>query len=141
VEAQLEVDDFAPVARSLRRADLVPDRACAGIPALLGARGREFGVPPVLAARGVSMVLNTPIATPHTVRTPNSARGGQERQAGPGRPGTVLDTLETDHDYLLEGGVFAPDVIETWISYKRENEIDPLRLRPHPYDFALHYDV
>jgi glutamine synthetase len=55
--------------------------------------------------------------------------------------GTVLDTLENDHDYLLEGGVFTPDVIETWIAYKRENEIDPLRLRPHPYEFALYYDV
>src|SRR3954452_19351337 len=59
----------------------------------------------------------------------------------PGDLGTVLDTLEADHDYLLEGGVFTPDVIETWISYKRENEIDPLRLRPHPYEFALYYDV
>jgi putative GTP pyrophosphokinase len=53
----------------------------------------------------------------------------------------VLDTLEADHDYLLEGGVLTPDLIETWISYKRENEIDPLRLRPHPYEFALYYDV
>ncbi|PRX43549.1 L-glutamine synthetase [Prauserella shujinwangii] len=55
--------------------------------------------------------------------------------------GTVLDTLESDHEFLLEGGVFTPDVIETWISFKRENEIDPLRLRPHPYEFALYYDV
>ncbi|EID53497.1 type I glutamate--ammonia ligase [Saccharomonospora xinjiangensis] len=55
--------------------------------------------------------------------------------------GTVLDTLETDHDFLLEGGVFTPDVIETWIAFKREHEIDPLRLRPHPYEFALYYDV
>ncbi|CAM4207353.1 type I glutamate--ammonia ligase [Kibdelosporangium persicum] len=55
--------------------------------------------------------------------------------------GTVLDTLEADHDYLLEGGVFTPDVIETWIAFKRENEIDPLRLRPHPYEFSLYYDV
>jgi glutamine synthetase len=55
--------------------------------------------------------------------------------------GTVLDTLEADHEYLLEGGVFTPDVIDTWISFKRENEIDPLRLRPHPHEFALYYDV
>src|SRR5690606_33241569 len=45
----------------------------------------------------------------------------------------VIDQLEADHDYRLEGGVFTPDLIETWISYKRENEIDPPRLRPHPY--------
>src|SRR5919205_1483900 len=49
----------------------------------------------------------------------------------------VLDSLEADHEFLLEGGVFTPDVIETWISYKREQEIDPLRLRPNPYEFAL----
>jgi glutamine synthetase len=53
----------------------------------------------------------------------------------------VLNSLEKDHDFLLEGGVFTPDVIETWIAFKRENEIDPLRLRPHPYEFALYYDV
>jgi len=55
--------------------------------------------------------------------------------------GTVLDNLEENHDFLLEGGVFTPDVIQTWIDFKRENEIDPLRLRPHPYEFALYYDV
>jgi glutamine synthetase len=59
----------------------------------------------------------------------------------PSSLGAVIDRLEADHDYLLEGGVFTPDLIETWISYKRENEIDPLRLRPHPYEFALYYDV
>ncbi|MBB3053421.1 glutamine synthetase [Prauserella isguenensis] len=53
---------------------------------------------------------------------------------------TVLNALEADHDYLLEGGVFTPDVIEKWIAFKREEEIDPLRLRPHPYEFALYYD-
>ena len=51
----------------------------------------------------------------------------------------VIDRLEEDHDYLLEGGVFTPDLIETWIDLKRTNEIDPLRLRPHPYEFALYY--
>ncbi|HJQ48392.1 MAG TPA: type I glutamate--ammonia ligase [Amycolatopsis sp.] len=55
--------------------------------------------------------------------------------------GSVLDNLERDHDFLTEGGVFTPDLIETWIGFKRENEIDPLRLRPHPYEFALYYDV
>ena len=59
----------------------------------------------------------------------------------PASLGAVIDRLEADHDYLLEGGVFTPDLIETWISYKRDNEIDTLRLRPHPYEFALYYDV
>ncbi len=53
----------------------------------------------------------------------------------------VLDALEADHDYLLEGGVFTEDLIETWIRYKRETEIDALRLRPHPYEFELYYDI
>jgi glutamine synthetase len=53
----------------------------------------------------------------------------------------VLDRLEVDHDYLLDGGVFTPDLIETWIEYKRENEIDPIRLRPHPHEFAMYYDI
>jgi glutamine synthetase len=53
----------------------------------------------------------------------------------------ALDALEADHDYLLKGDVFTSDVIETWISYKRENEVDALRLRPHPYEFALYFDA
>jgi len=53
----------------------------------------------------------------------------------------VIDRLEADHDYLLEGGVFTPDLIESWIKIKREQEIDPIRLRPHPYEFALYYDL
>nr|WP_221316207.1 type I glutamate--ammonia ligase [Saccharopolyspora gloriosae] len=53
----------------------------------------------------------------------------------------VIDRLEEDHDYLLEGGVFTPDLIETWIRLKREDEIDPIRLRPHPHEYALYFDV
>ncbi|HEX7657958.1 MAG TPA: type I glutamate--ammonia ligase [Pseudonocardiaceae bacterium] len=59
----------------------------------------------------------------------------------PASLGEVLEALEDDHDYLLEGGVFTPDVIETWVGIKRNDEIDPLRLRPHPYEYALYYDV
>jgi glutamine synthetase len=59
----------------------------------------------------------------------------------PGSLGEVLDALEADHEFLLEGGVFTKDLIETWIEYKRTNEIDALRLRPHPYEFALYYDI
>ena len=52
----------------------------------------------------------------------------------------VIDRLEADHDYLLEGDVFTPDLIEKWIDLKRTDEIDPVRLRPHPYEFNLYYD-
>ena len=53
----------------------------------------------------------------------------------------VLDSLEADHDFLLEGDVFTPDLIETWVEYKRKNEIQPVQLRPHPHEFELYYDL
>jgi glutamine synthetase len=68
----------------------------------------------------------------------------EELKAVPQVPGSldeVLDALEQDHQYLLAGGVFTGDVIDTWIAYKRENEVDALRLRPHPWEFQLYYDI
>src|SRR5881397_868031 len=59
----------------------------------------------------------------------------------PGSLEEVLDSLEGDHQWLLEGGVFTQDVIDTWIEYKRKNELDAVRLRPHPYEFALYFDL
>jgi glutamine synthetase len=59
----------------------------------------------------------------------------------PGSLEEVIDALEADHTFLLEGGVFTQDVIDTWIEYKRTKEIDELRLRPHPWEFALTYDI
>jgi glutamine synthetase len=59
----------------------------------------------------------------------------------PGSLGEVLEALENDHAWLLKGDVFTPDVIETWISYKRERELAPINLRPVPYEFFLYYDI
>ena len=62
----------------------------------------------------------------------------------PQTPGTLdeaLNNLRDDHDYLLKGDVFTQDVIDTWIDYKMENEVDALRLRPHPYEFVMYYDI
>ena len=53
----------------------------------------------------------------------------------------ALNALQADHDFMLKGDVFTPDVIETYIEYKRRNEVDPIRLRPHPHEFFLYYDV
>jgi glutamine synthetase len=53
----------------------------------------------------------------------------------------ALDALESDHEFLLKGGVFTEDLIETWIDYKRREEADQVRLRPHPWEFALYYDA
>lgn len=55
--------------------------------------------------------------------------------------GAVLDALEDDHDYLTQGDVFTPDLIETWVDLKRTQEIAPIQLRPHPHEFELYYDI
>jgi len=59
----------------------------------------------------------------------------------PGSLEAALAALEADQDFLKVGGVFTDDLIETWISYKRLNEIDEVRLRPHPWEFMLYYDI
>jgi glutamine synthetase len=53
----------------------------------------------------------------------------------------VMDSLEADHEFLLQGDVFTSDLIETWIDFKRTQEIDPIRQRPHPHEFELYYDI
>ncbi|RHW26170.1 type I glutamate--ammonia ligase [Nocardioides immobilis] len=55
--------------------------------------------------------------------------------------GAVLDALEADHEFLTVGNVFTPDLIDTWITYKREQEIAPVQQRPHPHEFELYYDI
>ena len=62
-------------------------------------------------------------------------------QSTPGSLAESLEALEKDHAFLLEGDVFTKDVIETYISYKKESEVDPINIRPHPHEFKLYYDV
>jgi glutamine synthetase len=64
-----------------------------------------------------------------------------EVPAVPASLGEALDALERDHEFLLKGDVFTEDVIETWLWYKRTKEVDPVRLRPHPYEFVLYFDI
>ncbi|MGA1824008.1 MAG: type I glutamate--ammonia ligase [bacterium] len=62
----------------------------------------------------------------------------------PQTPGSLresLRALQEDHEFLLKGDVFTPDVIDTWISYKMDNEVQAVELRPHPWEFALYYDI
>jgi glutamine synthetase len=59
----------------------------------------------------------------------------------PGSLAQAVNALEQDHDFLLEGDVFTPDVLETWITMKRTRDIAPVDLRPHPYEFFLYYDA
>jgi glutamine synthetase len=70
--------------------------------------------------------------------------GPEELKDVPSVPGSLdqaLRELENDHEFLLKGDVFTQDAVETWIEYKRKKEVDPVRLRPHPYEFVLYYDI
>jgi glutamine synthetase len=59
----------------------------------------------------------------------------------PGSLLEVLEALEKDHDFLMQGDVFTQDLLDTWIAYKKKNEYDAVALRPHPYEFFLYYDI
>jgi len=68
----------------------------------------------------------------------------EELSGVPSTPGSLelaLKALQEDHEFLLAGGVFTADFINTWIEYKLDNEVNPMRLRPHPYEFSLYYDA
>ena len=59
----------------------------------------------------------------------------------PGSLEDALDALEKDHQFLLKGDVFTEELLQTYIEYKREKEVNAIRLRPHPFEFALYYDI
>jgi glutamine synthetase len=68
----------------------------------------------------------------------------EEEAAIPTTPGSLdaaLEALENDYEFLLRGDVFTRDVIETWVEYKLKKEVDQVRLRPHPHEFALYFDI
>ncbi len=68
----------------------------------------------------------------------------EEMKQVPSMPGTLdeaLTCLEEDHAFLTKGDVFSEELIETFITYKRKAEAEAVRLRPHPYEFALYYDI
>ena len=70
-----------------------------------------------------------------------SAADSANIQQVPGSLEEVLDALENDYEFLLRGGVFTEDLIEKWLDFKRSNEVDAMRLRPHPYEFHLYLDA
>jgi glutamine synthetase len=70
--------------------------------------------------------------------------GPEELKGVPSVPGSLdeaLTALENDHEFMLKGDVFTQDAIDTWIEYKRKREVDPVRMRPHPYEFMLYFDI
>jgi glutamine synthetase len=109
-----------------------PDNACnpyLGFAAMLmaGLDGVEKQIDP-----GAPLDKNTYELTPEEAATIRTVPGSLEES---------LNALEEDHEFLLRGGVFTKDVLETWVAYKRTVEIDAMRLRPHPYEFHLYFDV
>ncbi len=65
----------------------------------------------------------------------------EDIKSTPASLGDALDALDDDHEYLLKGDVFTEDVLDVWINYKRENEVDAINIRPHPYEFFLYHDI
>jgi glutamine synthetase len=68
----------------------------------------------------------------------------EEISSIPSMPGSLedaLDALQRDHTFLLKGDVFSEELLRTYVDYKRSKEVDAVRLRPHPYEFALYYDI
>jgi len=70
-----------------------------------------------------------------------SAKEAKRLKTVPGSLEQAINALEKDHKFLLKGGVFTQDVIDVWIDYKRTREIDEIRLRPHPHEFYLYFDI
>ena len=70
-----------------------------------------------------------------------AGNGGPEIKSTPDSLAESINALEADFDFLLRGSVFTEDLIQVWMNYKRAREVDYIRLRPHPGEFALYYDV
>ena len=77
----------------------------------------------------------------YAVKNTAMAHGKGHPRQGPGSLPEALAALETCHHFLLAGNVFTRDVLETWVDYQRTREIDPIRLRPHPYELYRHNDA
>ena len=98
---------------------------------------------PAMLLAGLDGIVNR-IAPPDPIDRDLYEMEPEERHGikmTPGSLGEALDALEADHDFLLQGGVFTEDLLREYIAYKRLNEIDAVALRPHPYEFALYFDI
>jgi len=130
--AAVRIPMYSPSPKSKRLEVRFPDPACNGYLA--------FSAMLMAGLDGIENKLN-----PGEPLDKDIYSLGPEELAGiPSVPGSLegaLKALEEDHDFLLKGDVFTDDVIETWISYKTENEVAPTRLRPTPFEFMLYFDV
>ena len=97
-------------------------------------------------AQFFSEKLNVPVEYFNPLRSIqiDPAVNPEELAKVPKAPGSLdeaLNNLRRDQEFLLKGDVFTPDVIETWVAFKQEREIDQVQLRPHPWEFYLYYDI
>jgi len=130
--AAVRIPMYSPSPKAKRIEVRFPDPSCNGY---LG-----FSAMLLAGLDGIERKLNpgNPLDKDIYALTPEELKGV------PSVPGSLegsLQALEKDHAFLLKGDVFTEDVIETWIDWKRTKELDPLRLRPHPHEFSLYYDV
>jgi glutamine synthetase len=98
---------------------------------------------PAMLMAGLDGIMNE-IEPPAPIDADLYELSGEEKagvKSTPGSLGEVIDALERDHEFLLRGGVFTQDLIQTWIDYKRENDLPAIQSRPHPYEFFLYHDV
>jgi glutamine synthetase len=90
---------------------------------------------------GIENRIEPPPAIDDDIYELAHTREGRKIKSTPGSLDAAIEALEKDHAFLLKGDVFTQDLIQIYIDYKKQNEVDFLRLRPHPGEFALYYDV
>jgi len=130
--AAIRIPMYSPNPKSKRIEFRTPDPSCNGYLAfsailMAGLDGIQNQIDP-----GEPLDKNIYKLTPEELKNVNHSPASLEE---------ALDALRADHEFLLRGDVFTQDVIDTWIDYKMEHEVKPLRARPVPYEFSLYYDI
>jgi glutamine synthetase len=129
--ASVRIPTYSPSPKAKRIEVRFPDPSCNGYLA--------FAVMLMAGLDGVEKKMDPGQALDKDIYSLSRA----ELKNVPSVPGCLEDALEalrTDHEFLLKGDVFTEDLVETWIDYKYDRDVNPMRLRPHPWEFALYYD-
>jgi glutamine synthetase len=129
--ASIRIPTYSPSPKAKRIEVRFPDPSCNGYVA--------FAVMLMAGLDGIERKLDPGQALDKDIYSLSRA----ELKNVPSVPGCLEDALEAlrkDHEFLLKGDVFTEDLVETWIDYKYDRDVNPMRLRPHPWEFALYYD-
>jgi glutamine synthetase len=129
--ASVRIPTYSPSPKAKRIEVRFPDPSCNGYLA--------FAVMLMAGLDGVEKKMDPGQALDKDIYSLSRA----ELKNVPSVPGCLEDALEAlrkDHEFLLKGDVFTEDLVETWIDYKYDRDVNPMRLRPHPWEFALYYD-